>query len=181
MANIVYPKDFKEMPWKNGQGTTKEIFRIPHESQPDQSYFRISTALVAQSGRFSEYPNMNRFLMLLEGKGFNLHFEDQTKVTLSAGYDSFEFEGEESINCQLIEGPCLDFNVMTMRGWGESTVTLSSLKMNQVKKYAPKTQTYLYLCQTSPKLIILDPGEAYELKAGENMTVVEVELKKHRH
>lgn len=181
MTSILYPKDFKEVPWKNGQGMTREIFRLPNPMEPEQFLFRISIASVTQSGPFSQYPGKDRFLMLLEGKGFRLNFDDQTEVVLANAFDSFEFEGEEHIECHLLDKACVDFNVMTQRGWAESLVTLSPLKMNQVKKYQAKNETYLYLYQSSPKLIIIAAGETYEHKASENMVVIEVELKKIHH
>ena len=181
MTSILYPKDFKEVPWKNGQGMTREIYRIANAQDPEQFLFRISVATVGQSGPFSEFPGKDRFLMLLEGKGFRLTFDDNTDVVLANAFDSFEFEGEEKIECHLIDKACLDFNVMTQRGWGESSVTLSPLKMNQSKKYQPKNDLYLYLYQNTPKLIIIPAGETYECKASENMVVIEVELKKIHH
>lgn len=178
MPTIIYPKDFKEVPWKNGQGITREIYRIPHETNPELFYFRLSMAAVNHSAPFSLYPGMDRFLMLLEGKGFRLVFDDQTDAVLTAPFDSFEFEGEESIQCELLDKACSDFNVMTNRAYGHSTVSLSPLKMNQTKKYQAKTETFLFLYQTSPKLIVLSAGETYELKASENLMVVEIELTK---
>ena len=181
MSNILYAKDFKDMPWENGGGTTREIYRISHESEPDKFYFRISIARVNQAGPFSVLPGIDRFLMLLEGKGFILNFEDKSNVKLAALYDSFEFEGEEKIQCELIDKNCIDFNVMTERNWGQSTVTLAHLKMNQIKKYQPTNQTFLYLYQTSPKLIVLEPNDKFELKAAENVMVIEIELTKANH
>lgn len=181
MATIFYPKDFKEMPWKNGLGSTKELFLIPHENETDKFYFRISVASVTQASSFSQFPGKDRFIMLLDGKGFRLTFEDHSEIILNSIFDSFEFEGEETPHCELIDKACLDFNVMTERGWGQSTVTLASLKMNQSKKYAPKSDTFLYLYQSSPKLIVLNAGETYDFKASENMTVIEIELTKFHH
>ena len=144
MTNILYAKDFKEMPWENGGGITREIYRISHESDPTKFYFRISIAQVNQSGPFSVFPGVDRFLMLLDGKGFLLHFEDKSNVKLSTPFDSFEFEGEEKIQCELID-KSVDFNVMTDRNWANSKVTLAHIKMNQIKKYQPTNQTFLYL------------------------------------
>ncbi|MBA2404480.1 MAG: HutD family protein [Bdellovibrionales bacterium] len=181
MSNILYAKDFKDMPWQNGGGTTRELYRISHESDPEKFYFRISVAQVHQSTPFSIMPGIDRFLMLLEGKGFVLHFEDKSNVKLATPFDSFEFEGEEKIQCELIDKNCIDFNVMTDRSWGQSTVTLSHLKMNQIKKYQPTSQTFLYLYQSSPKLVVLEPNDKYEIKATENVMVIEVALTKANH
>ena len=182
MPTIVYPKDFKEVPWKNGQGITREIYRIPLEADAKEFYFRLSMAAVNQSGPFSLFPGKDRFLMLLEGKGFRLTFDDKSQVALTAPFDSMEFEGEEAVHCDLVDKASSDFNVMTDRNWGKSTITLSPLKFNQVKKYSPKADTYLFLYQTSPKLIILCAGETYDLKASENMMVVEITVtKNHLH
>lgn len=181
MSNILYAKDFKDTPWENGGGTTREIYRIAHESDSDKFYFRISIAQVHQSGPFSIFPNIDRFLMLLEGKGFILNFEDKTNAKLAMPFDSFEFEGEEKIHCELIDKNCIDFNVMTDRNWGQTTVNLAHLKMNQIKRYQPKHHTFLYLYQTSPKLIVLEPNDKYELKTTENVIVIEIELTKSSH
>lgn len=181
MPNILYAKDFKEMPWKNGKGTTRELFRIPNESEPEKFYFRMSVATVNQPSPFSVYPGMDRFLMLLEGKGFVLNFEDGANVKLVNPFDSFEFEGEEKIQCDLVDKGCVDFNVMTDRNWGHSTVNLFHLKMNQIKKYQPTNHTFLYLYQTSPKLVVLEPNDKFEFKASENVMIVEVELTKSNH
>ena len=70
---------------------------------------------------------------------------------------------------------------MTDRSWGQSNVNLAHLKMNQIKKYQPKHQTFLYLYQTSPKLIVLEPNDKYEFKASENVIVIEVEITKTSH
>lgn len=182
MPTIVYPKDFKEVPWKNGQGITREIYRLPLDSDASDFNFRLSMAAVNQSGPFSLYPGKDRFLMLLEGKGFRLTFDDKSQVSLTAPFDSTEFEGEDVIQCELIDRACSDFNVMTDRNWGKSVITLSPLKFNQVKKYTPKSDTYLFLYQTSPKLIILSSGESFDLKASENLMVVEITVtKNHLH
>ena len=181
MSNILYAKDFKDMPWKNGGGSTRELFVIPHESESDKFYFRISIAQVNQAGPFSLYPGIDRFLMLLEGKGFILNFEDKSHVKLAAPFDSFEFEGEEKIQCELIDKNCLDFNIMTDRNWGQSSVNLTHLKMNQIKRYQPNNHTFLYLYQNSPKLIVLEPNEKFEFKATENVMVIEIDLAKSKH
>ena len=181
MSNILYAKDFKDMPWENGGGTTREIYQIANESDKNKFYFRISIAQVNQSGPFSVFPGIDRFLMLLDGKGFILNFEDKSNVKLLNAFDSFEFEGEEKIQCELIDKNCIDFNVMTDRSWGQSNVNLAHLKMNQIKKYQPKHQTFLYLYQTSPKLIVLEPNDKYEFKASENVIVIEVEITKTSH
>lgn len=102
-------KDFKVMPWSNGGGVTTELYL-----QKDPYYFRLSVATVSQDGPFSIFPNIDRTLMLLEGNGFTL-IQPNEKIVLNNLYTPINFSGEEIINCKLINGICIDFNVMIDR------------------------------------------------------------------
>ena len=144
MPKIIYTADFKEVPWKNGKGLTRELYCIPSESAPDQFNFRLSIATVSESAPFSLYPGVDRFLMLLDGHGVRLKFEDQADAILDSPFDCLEFEGEEVIFCELLKGECTDFNVMTNRSWGKSSVTSSLLKKDQSKKLTAKAQSFIF-------------------------------------
>lgn len=112
-------KDFNEMPWKNGGGVTTELFRL---NDSDNSFhFRLSMASVSSDGPFSSFPGIDRILLLLEGSGF--HLEGPTlKTSLKKDTPPLYFKGEDPINCTLIDGPCIDFNVMTARHYAKSTI-----------------------------------------------------------
>lgn len=182
MPKIINSTDFKEVPWKNGKGLTRELYSIPHDSDPELFNFRLSMAKVTESAPFSIYPGIDRFLMLLDGDGFRLKFEDQADAVLNSPFDCLEFEGEEVIMCELLKGECIDFNVMTNRLWGKSSVISSLLKKGQSKKISAKVESFIYLYSSSPTLIVLGAGETYDVTASENLVIIEITVdRKHYH
>jgi len=182
MPLTIDAKEFKELPWKNGKGFTREIYCIPNEASPDLFNFRLSMATVSQSSPFSLFPGAERFLMLLEGNGFRLKFEDQADAILSSPFDSLTFEGEEMIHCELLGGKCLDFNVMTNRSWGSSVVSSSLLKVGESRRFIATCDTFVFVYCPNPFLLVLKAKEEYVLEATENMVVIEISVtRKHFH
>ncbi|OJT17017.1 hypothetical protein BO221_47220 [Archangium sp. Cb G35] len=57
------------MPWKNGGGVTRELWKLPHPFDPARFLARVSIATVGASGPFSVFPGVDRTLMILEGAG----------------------------------------------------------------------------------------------------------------
>lgn len=145
-------KDFKNMPWKNGGGTTTELLRI---GAGDAFDFRLSIARVNQSGPFSEFPGVDRTLLLLSGNGIYLNGRNLTH-SLVTPLSPFSFRGEEPITGELLNGEIFDFNVMVRRDWGRATTrveTLTQLRAEQL--------TYLYLL-SEQALLELNPGEGFQ-------------------
>ena len=65
MSNWHYPASARQFrPWKNGGGETAEIAVSPAGAGFDDFDWRISTAIVAQSGPFSGFPGVDRVLTL---------------------------------------------------------------------------------------------------------------------
>lgn len=134
--------DFIQMPWKNGGGITTEIFCLK-SSNTNEILFRISEAQVAQDGPFSIFPNLDRILMLTYGDGFKLHFNDHL-VTMDQALAPIYFSGQENVHCELINGECLDFNIMTNRKYGKSSLEIKVLDFEE-KITSLASQTFLYL------------------------------------
>jgi environmental stress-induced protein Ves len=103
-------QDFKEMLWSNGGGSTTELFKFG-----DPFVFRLSIAMVKSDGPFSLFPMIDRTLILIDGLGFHLN-----EKVLQDKFSPISFAGEEQIACSLINGECLDFNVMVDRRWGKT-------------------------------------------------------------
>lgn len=119
MLEILNEKNFIKMPWKNGGGTTTEIFKL-------DGIIRLSKATVSQDGFFSLFSGTDRILLLLEGNGFTLN-----EHSLTSTFSVFEFAGEEQIDCKLIEGTCVDFNIMTDRLKAKSTLSVLPIAVNE--------------------------------------------------
>lgn len=175
-VEIFDKKDFVEMPWKNGGGSTTELFRIknPHN---DSFYFRLSCASVSFDGPFSLFPNIDRILILLSGNGFNLEgpgLHTSMKTPLSPLY----FEGETPINCTLVDGPCRDFNVMTDRGWGKSLISVERFTDSSLIIFKAECDFRFIYDKDEEKLYKLNKGDQYELAGvpGKSLLVIDVTL-----
>ncbi|GAA3537073.1 HutD family protein [Zobellella aerophila] len=180
MARILGPGDFIDMPWKNGGGVTRELYRLAGAEGGDAFDFRISMAKVGQSGPFSFYPGIDRVLMLVEGGGFRLNFADNDAVSLDRPFEPVFFTGEQAIQCDLLSAECLDFNVMTNRDWGRTEVDVHRLNVHQACRFEAEARVFLYLHGTEPRLILLEPGERYEFTASEPAIVVEIRVFTHQ-
>ena len=102
------------MPWKNGGGVTTEIMAWPPAAGLDDFDWRISMAQVAVGGPFSVFAGIDRTLTVLAGT-MRLATGDGEPVTLSPQSQPYVFPGDVSTGATLIDGPVLDFNVMTRR------------------------------------------------------------------
>lgn len=61
--------DYSRQPWKNGRGTTTELWRLTRDGQ---LLVRLSRAAVVEDGPFSLFPGVERNLTVLSGPGFRL-------------------------------------------------------------------------------------------------------------
>ncbi|MEW9900826.1 HutD family protein [Chitinivorax sp. PXF-14] len=115
---LLTPADYRDMPWKNGGGTTRELYRLPYPSDPAGFALRLSIARVEQGGPFSAFPGIDRTLLLLDGDGVALRFADGPETRLDRLLQPVEFAGEIPVACRLLGGPVRDFNAMVARDWG---------------------------------------------------------------
>jgi environmental stress-induced protein Ves len=105
------PADYTRQPWKNGRGTTTELWRL---EQDGQLLVRLSRAAVIEDGPFSIFPDIERNLTVLSGPGFRLS---------GAGLDlccrplvPVAFPGDVRVSASETQGQQSDdFNVMTAR------------------------------------------------------------------
>lgn len=114
--NIVYARDCRQTPWKNGGGSTTEIAVWPAGASLDDFDWRISMARVASDGPFSEFAGVDRTLTIVRGSGLALTIEEASPVLLDATSDPFRFAGDVPTFARLHEGETIDLNVMTRRG-----------------------------------------------------------------
>jgi environmental stress-induced protein Ves len=123
---IIRQSSFAAVPWKNGRGVTHEAIRVPPAGDPFQ--WRLSVARIDDSGPFSDFAGYRRFMVLLQGAGVVLRFSrragvpqadgdasglecNQVRELRSAG-DMAEFDGGLATQCELVNGPCVDLNLM---------------------------------------------------------------------
>jgi environmental stress-induced protein Ves len=160
---IVRPAQWITQPWRNGGGTTHEIFR---EGPLDAFTFRLSIAEVERAGPFSLFPGIDRWIALLEGKGFVLHRGERTR-TIAERLVPFRFSGDDAIDCSLIAGPVRDLNVMGARA--HVTLDVKSIQMFEASRFEPPegaTRRYAFVLGGS---LVIDAErlERHELAVSE--------------
>lgn len=103
--------------WKNGAGRTREMAVEPAGAGLDDFGWRVSVAEVAADAPFSAYPGVDRCITLLRGAGLQLRSDDgRIDHRLDQLRVPWCFDGGTALHARLLDGPCLDFNLMTRRG-----------------------------------------------------------------
>ena len=113
MSFVILGRDsYRVVPWKNGQGTTTELIRVPDD---DPWHWRVSIADVSTDGPFSRFEGCDRIIMTIEGQGMRLtHPATGSEATIFP-FEPYEFDGDVETSCSLLQGPVRDFNVIYRR------------------------------------------------------------------
>lgn len=110
---IIRRASFTATPWKNGGGITHEAIRVPPAG--DAFLWRVSVAQIDSPGPFSDFAGYDRKMVLLQGRGITLAFGNGQHCALHAVGDWVQFDGSTSIRCELLDGPCMDLNLMVSK------------------------------------------------------------------
>ena len=115
------PENYIRQPWKNGRGSTTELWRLEREGR---LLVRLSRAAVVEDGPFSVFPGIERNLTVLSGSGFRLtgaglDFRCEPLVPVA-------FPGDIEVMATETNGQQSDdFNVMTARSLPRPEVILA--------------------------------------------------------
>ncbi len=96
------------VPWRNASGLTRELLAWPDAAR---WAVRMSVANVEQDGPFSRFDGVQRWFAVLSGAGVRLRIGDALH-TLTLESAPFPFDGAAAVDCTLVDGPTLDFNLM---------------------------------------------------------------------
>jgi uncharacterized protein len=121
-VRLIRNQDLVRIPWKNGGGTTAEVASFPEGSTLDTFGWRISMADVASDGPFSNFPGIERTLILVEGAGIEIEVAGASH-RLDPASPLLSFPGDVPTKARLLSGPIRDLNVMTRRGQFEHRTT----------------------------------------------------------
>lgn len=131
--------EIAEQPWKNGGGTTREIWREP---AGDGGFdWRVSVADVSSPGPFSLFPGHDRIIMPLSGHGMELRQGGELYANLEA-LVPFAFPGEAELAAVLPHGPVTDFNLIVKRRPGR-VGAIALLRCDRGSPVALPAQTLL--------------------------------------
>jgi len=143
----IAPADHRQMPWKNGLGTTAEIAVEPPDSGFAGGRFdwRLSIATVERSSPFSAFPGYERTIMVIEGAGMELTVSGRRPRRLDRLFDPFVFSGDDPVDCRLLGGPIRDFNLMVDRARLRSRIEVLHLA-DTSRALAPSGRTLILHC-----------------------------------
>lgn len=126
---IIRQSSFTAVPWKNGGGVTREAIRVPPNG--DSFDWRVSLARIDTSGPFSDFAAYHRFMVLLKGAGVVLNFSGgpppRVRELRNVG-DMEEFDGGLATLCELVNGPCVDLNLMVSKNLRGVRTRVESLR-----------------------------------------------------
>jgi environmental stress-induced protein Ves len=131
-GRILRQAEYQAMPWKNGGGTTTEIFKTV--AADGTTLWRLSIADVASDGPFSAFPGIDRWIMVVEGKGMELTISGQGTKRIENLFEPLAFSGDAETTCKLINGPIRDFNLMVARAYAQGALEIVSLAAGEAKE-----------------------------------------------
>jgi environmental stress-induced protein Ves len=144
------------MPWKNGGGSTLELAVEPPGANLETGFlWRLSSAEVAESGPFSSFPGLERWLFLLEGDGFLVDFGSRGRMDLREPYRPVRFLGDWPATATLAGGPSTDLNLMVDPNRIRASVEVLRLDRNRVFPLTSPT-TLFFLAAGSASVPSLD-------------------------
>jgi environmental stress-induced protein Ves len=131
--HLITRSSYRTSTWKNGLGTTSEIAIHPEGAALAKGDFlwRVSSARINAAAAFSEFPNHDRTLVILEGGGVRLFHqfspEDEPETVEIPPLEPYEFPGDVPSRCELLEGPVADFSVFIRKGEIEAQTRVARL------------------------------------------------------
>lgn len=130
---ILRSSDYQSMPWKNGGGTTTEIWKA---AGPDGAIlWRLSIADVAADGPFSDFPGIDRWIMVVQGKGMELSISDLGTKRIEKLFEPLAFSGDAKTGCKLVDGPIRDFNLMVARNHAKGDLQVVTLSAGETRTF----------------------------------------------
>ncbi len=158
---VIRKSAFTSLPWKNGGGVTHEAIRVPPSAQDYR--WRVSVAHIDASGPFSDFAAYHRKMLLLKGAGIELRFADGSRKTLRQAGDLVEFDGALATYCELLQGPCVDLNLMVSKA-GSAAVRVERVSAPLLLDAAGPDTTLVFPIEAAVNLLT-DRGERVTLGA----------------
>lgn len=125
-VTIIPAAQFREGRWLNGMGVSWDIAAEPPGAGPTDFGWRFAIAQIDVDVPFSRYPNVDRVLRLIEGRGLALSAHNHLYLEANPFFPQVGFDGEAETHCRLDNGPCRVLNLFLRRGqWRDETETRS--------------------------------------------------------
>ncbi|MBM3521117.1 MAG: HutD family protein [Alphaproteobacteria bacterium] len=164
------PSDYRDMPWKNGGGMTRELWREDAADPARPFLWRVSMADVASDGPFSAFAGFDRHIMTVKGEGMTLHGSPMGPIEVYPAFVPRRFSGDWPITARLRQGAITDFNLIVDRAL--TTSAMDCLAPDGPSRWAvPKGEVW-FLHLASGRL----GGGATAFNAGESLLLREGEV-----
>ncbi len=157
MIRTVQLDDVPQQPWRNGGGSTQELLTWPAAAD---WVLRISVARIDAGGPFSAYPGIERWFAVVGGEGVVLRFAAR-RAMLSAGSEPLRFDGAAAPQCDLLDGPTQDLNLMVRSDAGRGGMALVAAGEDWVSTAAVRA-----VFTAAAATLHVDGSELLELPAG---------------
>jgi environmental stress-induced protein Ves len=105
-------------PWRNGAGWTRTVCAYVVD---EKVLWRVSVADITAAGRFSQFADMDRTAILVQGGPLHLS-NDSVQLDFDRIGSQIQFPGEWSLHCSAPEGITQLLNIMVKRGLAAARV-----------------------------------------------------------
>ena len=133
---------------------------MPASGDPFQ--WRVSVAHIDASGPFSDFPAYDRKMVLLKGGGIELRFGDGSRRVLRAVGELVEFDGGLATFGELLEGPCVDLNLMIGK---KHSAMVRVERLTEARIGASRDQIVLVFPIDAGVSLLIDDAQTVALKA----------------
>lgn len=150
-ARVIKNKDYQAMPWKNGLGTSYEIFS-------QENIFRLAIADIKEIGPFSKYTGYDRWITLADElkSPFEIR-SDSTQHYITFG-KVIKFSGDAETSVTRLEKPSQDLNLLFKRGKGKADL-LTLQAGTKPKSLELESDITLFVFLNGSSKIQIFPGE----------------------
>ncbi|MEV0703581.1 HutD family protein [Saccharopolyspora sp. NPDC050389] len=114
---IIDSADTTPQPWRNGRGTTRELWAEPAGADVQ---WRLSLADLTEDGPFSRFDGVERVFTPVDGGGFELTVDGRPHP--ADRHRPIRFPGEAAVTVRGLAEPARALNLMTARGHCGGTV-----------------------------------------------------------
>lgn len=165
--------DVPATPWRNGGGTTRELWLWPEHARFESLDFelRIARARVAGDGPFSDFAGFERHLVVLSGEGLELtHGEPPVRARLRP-LEPYRFDGGEPASARLVRGPIEDLNVLVRHGAAEVELEVLRLGARRARVPLARGQAFAHLAAGRAQARVTGEEEPFELEPGDSLWI----------
>lgn len=169
------PADARNVPWRNGRGTTAELASWPRGASFERGEFdwRVSKARIADDGPFSRFPEHDRVLVVLDGKGVDLEHPGEAPRARLRPLEPYCFRGDWRTEARLVAGPVSDFNVLVRRGAWEASVEVVALGTRRALEALSGGHAFVHVARGKVRARVVGEEEPKDLAPGDSLWVAE--------